>query len=243
MATKKVRTTEDILKEQARQVEAGKNSQALTRAKSNALTADATNPWIEVGNELDKFLGMPLLKFSKEGTFAISDVETLPDGTRCVAHCDAIELGWVKWSDGKPVDRKTGLVADKFIPPAKDELPDRDESTWEIQDDGSRRDPWSFQMSVPLTRLDAGGETYCFATGSKGGLRCLSALTRAYGKRVQSEKRTGLPIVELKADNYKHRQYGKIYFPVFHIVTWTDPVTGQPLTMAEDIGDSLPLFA
>jgi hypothetical protein len=180
---RKKRSTEDVLKEQEARARTDREN-AVAVSSKNTLATDNTNPWIEIGNELDKHLGAPLIRFTKQGEFALSDVDTVPDGTKCIAHCDAIELGWIKWQDGKPVDRKVGLVADKFVPPTKDQLPDRDETQWEVQDDGTRRDPWAFQMSVPLTRLDAGGETYCFATGSKGGLRCLSALTRTFGKRV-----------------------------------------------------------
>jgi hypothetical protein len=94
-------------------------------------------------------------------------------------------------------------------------------------------------MSVPITRLDAGGETYTFTVGSKGGLRCLSALTRAYGKHVADGK-AGSPVVELKADSYKHRQYGKIFFPTLPIVGWTD-AGGRPQTLAEDLNDEVNL--
>jgi hypothetical protein len=93
-------------------------------------------------------------------------------------------------------------------------------------------------MAVPLTRLDAGGETYQFTVGSKGGLRCLSALTRAYGKRV-AEKKSGLPVCELQSDSYKHRTYGKIFFPVMHVVCWTGS-DGKPESLSADLGDAIP---
>jgi hypothetical protein len=237
MATKrKVRTTEEVLKEQKTRAA---RDLTVTPAANTALSTGG-NCWLEIGAELDKYLGAPLLKFSKQGEYAISDIDTIPTGTKCVAHCDLMELGFVKWTDGRPTDRKVGLVADGFVPPRKDDLPDRDESTWEISDTGEKRDPWAFQMSVPVTRLDAGGETYQFTAGSKGGLRCLSALTRAYGKRV-AEKTPGLPIVELQSDSYKHRTYGKIFFPVMHIVGWTG-ADGKPQTLGEDMSDALPDF-
>ena len=238
MASKrKVRSTEEILKEQKAQAE---RERAVVPVASTALSTGCTNSWLEIGAELDKYLGAPLLKFTKQGEFAISDIDTIPDGTRCIAHCDLMEIGWVRWVDGKPTDRKVGLIADGFVPPQRADLPDRDETTWEIQDDGTRRDPWSFQMAAPLTRLDAGGETYQFTVGSKGGLRCLSALTRAYGKRV-AEKKPGLPIVELKSDRYKHPRYGWIHFPVLHVVGWTG-ADGKPESLGTEMDDAIPDF-
>jgi hypothetical protein len=182
-AKRKVRTTEDVLKEQKQQAE---RNLALVKAPLVALM-DVGNPWIEIAAELDKFIGAPLLKFTKQGEFAISDIDNIPDGTRCVAHADEIDLGWVRWADGKPEERRVGRVADKFVPCPRDDLGDTDEQQWEMQDDGTRRDPWQFQMSVPVTRLD-NQETYRFTTGSKGGLACVGRLTRVYGRHGRSIK-------------------------------------------------------
>ena len=66
----------------------------------------------------------------------------------------------------------------------------------------------------------------------------MSRLTRAYGRRVQDEKVPGLPIVELRADHYRHRTYGKIFYPVMHIVGWTG-VDGKPLPVADDLNDEI----
>jgi len=49
----------------------------------------------------------------------------------------------------------------------------------------------------------------------------------------------GLPIVELQSDNYKHPKYGKIFFPLLHVVGWTG-ASGDPLSLADDLNDDLP---
>ena len=235
---RKARTAEDVLKDQQRQADAQRGNTAVVKKAENALTPDESNPWIEISAELDKFLGAPMCKFTKQGEFSISDIDNIPAGTRCIAHADQISLGWQRWEDGKPVERRIGLVADKFVPPQRNELGDTDERQWELQDDGTRRDPWQFQMTLPITRLDAGGETYNFTTGSKGGLACVNRLTRAYGRRLRDEKVPGVPIVELKADHYRHRTYGKIFYPVMNIVGWTG-ADGKPLSMSDDLNDSI----
>jgi hypothetical protein len=71
-------------------------------------------------------------------------------------------------------------------------------------------------------------------------LRCLSALTRAFGKRV-ADKKPGLPVVELQSDSYKHRQFGKIFFTVMHVVGWTG-ADGKPQTLGDEMNDALPDF-
>ena len=235
---RKARTAEDVLKDQQRQADAQRGNTAVVKKAENALIPDDSNPWIEISAELDKFLGAPMCKFTKQGEFSISDIDNIPAGTRCIAHADQISLGWQRWEDGKPVERRIGLVADKFVPPQRNELGDTDERQWELQDDGTRRDPWQFQMTLPITRLDAGGETYNFTTGSKGGLACVNRLTRAYGRRLRDEKVPGVPIVELRPDHYRHRTYGKIFYPVMHIVGWTD-ANGNPISIADELNDGI----
>ena len=234
---KKVRTVEEVRKSQIEQAE---KSTALAKARpASALTVDTLNPWIEVGAELDRFILAPLLKFTKTGEFAVSDVESIPVGVRCIAHADEITLGWIKWVDGRPEEpQRVGRIADRFVPAKRSELDDDDPKQWPLQDDGTRRDPWQFTMACPLTRLDTPGrETFRFTTSSKGGLACISKLVNAFGVRVQ-QKEAGLPIVELKSDFYKHRVYGKIFTPSMIVVGWTDE-GGKPLSIGEDMNDEI----
>jgi hypothetical protein len=42
----------------------------------------------------------------------------------------------------------------------------------------------------------------------------------------------------LRADHYRHRTYGKIFYPVMHIVGWTG-VDGKPLPIADDLNDEI----
>ena len=179
-ATKrKIPTAAEVLARQKADHAAGGIAAPKPPAKGTAVAKPATadlavpdNPWMEVSNVLDQFVGAPRLKFTKDGEFAISDTENVPAGTRCIAHVDALEFGWVKWVDNQPVERRSGSVADRYMPVSRSELGDLDESKWEIQPDGTRRDPWQFQAQLPLTRLDT-QETLEFTTGSKGGLRAI----------------------------------------------------------------------
>jgi hypothetical protein len=238
---RKVRTSEDILKEQEEQAKAACENAVTVRASGTALVADGSNPWIDVSSELDKFVGAPFVRFSKQGEFEISETETIPAGTRCTAHVDEVMFGWRKWLDNKLVETRMGRVADRYVPAQRRDLGDTDESDWEIQDSGDRRDPWQFCASLPLTRQDT-GESYLFSVSSKGGIRCINGLTRTYGSRVRAKgDAAGLPIVELRPDSYKHKQYGKIFFPVLHVVNWTG-VAGEPLSLADDMEDAIPEF-
>jgi hypothetical protein len=238
---RKARTTEEVLKEQEEQAKAARENAVTVRASGTALATDSSNPWIDVSAELDKFVGAPFVRFSKQGEFEISETETIPAGTRCTAHVDEVMFGWRKWLDNKLVETRMGRVADRYVPAQRRDLGDTDEHEWEIQDGGDRRDPWQFCASLPLTRLDT-GESYLFSVSSKGGIRCINGLVRTYGTRVRAKgDAAGSPIVELRPDSYKHKQYGKIFFPVLHVVGWTG-ANGEPLSVADDMEDTIPDF-
>jgi hypothetical protein len=129
-----------------------------------------------------------------------------------------------------------GRTADRFCPPQRSELGDTDRTQWE-RDGDKPKDPWQFQALLPMTRLDT-DETFDFVTSSKGGLSAVNKLVRTYGTRLAQGK-DGLPIVELRAGDYKHRIYGKIFFPAFEIVNYTN-AAGTPATIAEDLNDEIP---
>ena len=234
---RKIPTTAEVLAQQKRDHE-------KPPAKSTAVAKPATtdlavpdNPWMEVSNVLDQFVGAPRLKFTKDGEFAISDTETIPAGTRCIAHVDALEFGWVKWADNQPVERRSGRVADRYKPVPRSELGDLDETQWEIQPDGTRRDPWQFQARLPLTRLDT-DETLDFTTGiERRAARGRSAVAGVRQARRQAAEEPADR--RAAAGHYKHRQYGKIYVPALHIVGWTDD-DGVPLSTAADLNDEIP---
>jgi hypothetical protein len=208
----------------------------MTKNTPNAVVLPA-NPWSRLATELDKYIGAPILKFTKDGQFALSDTDSIQDGTRCVARVDLVQTGWVKWLDGLIEKKVIGAVADGFTPPARDTLDDTDELCWDRDASGKLRDPWQFQMVLPVTRLDT-DETLNFTTGSKGGLNAISKLIRTYGTRI-GRGQGGLPVVELRADFYKHREYGKIYFPKFLITNWTEG-DGAPMSVEQDLNDSVP---
>jgi hypothetical protein len=238
------RTPEEILKQQEADAERDRMERmravqppVVANSRSPVAAQPAANAWVEVSTALDQVLGGPLLKFTKQGEFVTgSDANVMPAGTRCVARVDEVQFGWCKWIGGEKVDQRMGRTADRFCPPQRSELGDTDRAQWEV-DDGKPKDPWQFQTLLPVTRLDT-DETFDFVSGSKGGLAAVNKLVRTYGTRLAQGK-DGLPIVDLRAGDYKHRTYGKIFFPVFAIVNYTS-ATGAPATVAEDLQDAIP---
>ena len=150
------------------------------------------NPWLEVAHEAGNDVGK-MLKFVK-GTWSCGDDE-VAEGTEFVAHIDQLMRGWIKFEDGKVVERIIGKVADGFKPPPREELSDADPKDWREKDaDGNPKDPWTKQWLLPLVSLET-DDVVTFVTGSKGGDAAIADLCRVFGHK----QRDGLlPIVALK---------------------------------------------
>jgi hypothetical protein len=103
-----------------------------------------------------------LLKFSK-GKYFSGDV-AIALNAEMIAHVTQLARGWVKFKGGELVDRKIGKVVDGYVLPQRDELDDHDESMWEKNDRGERRDPWISQSYLPLENPET-GEFTVFVTG------------------------------------------------------------------------------
>lgn len=144
-----------------------------------------------------------LLKFVKDQYFVGDD--EVPMGREFIAHIDQLNHGWVKFSDGKVVEQRVGLVAQGFKPPERAELGDNDVLKWEKDATGKPRDPWVRQFYLALEDRDDGG-VVTFVTGTAGGN---SAIARLCGHFRRNAK-NGLPIIRLTASSYRHKSYGRV---------------------------------
>jgi hypothetical protein len=93
-----------------------------------------------------------LLKFDRFGEWLNGkDAEKMKAGTRLIAHIDHLEVGWLRWEDGRPAERRMGLLAEGFVAPKREELDHLDESQWPTGNDGKKKDPWVFTNLLQLT--------------------------------------------------------------------------------------------
>jgi hypothetical protein len=209
---------------------------------SNEITngpAPLPNPYAEYSNEISNRSGIigQLLRFTKHGEYkAGQDQETVPEGTRMLAHLPSMRRGWVCWKDQQPVQQIMGLVAEGFKPPLREELGDLDEAEWEEQN-GKPKDPW--QKTNHLIMADSDGELFTFTTSSKGGLSAVAELLDAYAKRYRM-KPDEIPVIELLARSYIHKDYGETFAPKLKVVGWTltpESFKDASLAMLEDYSD------
>ena len=171
-----------------------------------------------------------LLRFTKHGQWvAGQDRKEVPVGTRMIAHIPGVKIGWVKWSEGQPVENNLGLLSEGFQPPQRDTLGDLDKSLWGTLGNQAI-DPWQFANFCMMYCPD-NNELYTFTTGSKGGLGALGGLISTFGRHFAA-KPSELPIVQLETKSYNHREFGETFVPVFKLVGWTE--TTEELISATD---------
>jgi hypothetical protein len=170
-----------------------------------------------------------LLKFNKGEWLKGQDAEEVPLGTMLTASMNDLYRGWIKWAGGRPVQQIMGPVAEGFVAPQRNVLGDFDESLWEEDQNGAKRDPWQETTYCVMRTPGLNGlenvdleNFYTFSTTSIGGRKnATSKLALEYSKARISHD--GYPIVKLGRDFYKHKVYGKIWIPLFELVGW-EPV-------------------
>jgi hypothetical protein len=166
-----------------------------------------------------------LIKFIK-GRWLTGDDEIT--GERRIAHIDQLACGYIKFADGKVVDRRIGKVADGFEMPKREELGDTDERNWETDAAGNTRDPWVKQYFLPLSDLETGAVAV-YVTASVGGIGAIGTLCGIFADNTQN----GLPIVRLAVSSYKHKHYGHVEVPDLQVVRASPTITA-------DLGDNIP---
>lgn len=191
----------------------------MTTVSSGALVAGGYDPFAAYGQEAASGSGA-YLKFSKGEWLLGQNDDEVALGRRLVANMSELSIGWIRWKDGKPAERRMGLLAQGHKPETRDALGYTDEAQWDLDEVGKPKDPWNFTNELPLADPET-GEQMTFSASSKGGIGAVGNLCKAYGKEYRL--RDGLvPVIELGRDSYKHPTYGKTYVPVVGIVDWME---------------------
>jgi hypothetical protein len=184
-----------------------------------------------------------LLRFTKFGEYQYGqEAKKLTAGTQFVAQMPLLQVGWLKWLDGKPVDERMGYVAESFVPPRRADLDCQDQATWPAGSDGKARDVWQFHNSLPLVDPD-NGEVFTFSTASRGGIGAIAELCRHYGRH--SRQHPGeLPVIALEVSSYRHKnkEFGEIRVPSFRIVRWEkgEETAASVAQQSDEMSDEVP---
>src|SRR5262245_32911020 len=190
-------------------------------------------------------VGRPMKFDTNEGRYVARDNdEEIDKDVSLIAHCDQTVIGWRRFhGKGEQPSYIVGMWYDGYVPPERDDLPDRHESTWEISElTGRPDDPWKEINWVVLQRIDT-GEFFTFEASARTHISGVGALLRHYRR---SEKRYPgqYPVVRLGLSGWdKGPPVGWVHKPQFIVVGHTakDDAT-VPATLQEDLNDEIPDF-
>lgn len=166
-----------------------------------------------------------LLKYSKGVWTMGPGAEPVPAGFRAVAV--ESKTAWIKWQNGRPAEHIWRTPGKPL--PAVDELPDRDQRLWPVDDDGEPQDPWQLTKYLFLVNPET-AERYTFSPTSWGGRSEINELSEKIAL-MRTARPGALPIVELGTGTYtltKRPQLGAIPKPVFKVVGWVSGHDGMP---------------
>ncbi len=150
---------------------------------------------------------LKLLKNGGYWVYGAKDTE-VEEGSKWAINPMSLQTGYVAWKGGRPVGKKMKSI---FNPPLYTEA--------DLHDVGAKWDEAVAFDLVCISGEDVG--TVCeYSANNYGGKQAFTALLDALMKQSSIDADMIVPIVTMTSDSYEHREYGKIYNPIFEIVEW-----------------------
>ena len=156
-----------------------------------------------------------MLKFTIDGKYKVDKTDNLPDNTTLVAV--DVNTGWVKWQDSKPIEHR--ITQPGHLHPDRDDLPDRDKTTWQPGLNGEPADPWRDTRYLRLIDPRT-GQDYTFVSDTYGGRKAVGDLKSQIGN-VRFAYPGAVPVVQLGSTKMK-TSFGLKPRPEFKVVGWRD---------------------
>lgn len=174
---------------------------------ATALVQSSVNAGAAGGGEL-------YMQFTKFGEWVYGmDKTEVEEGAQWAVNPEAFTHGFIAWDQ----DNTSGGPTGEMMVPATQPMP--------LESDlPAVSGKWGKAIGIVMrcTNGEDKGTQVLFKSNSLGGRKCYAAILQAVVTRIQ-EGNTGIvPLVELKADSYTHKTYGKIFTPEIEVVGWTD---------------------
>lgn len=153
--------------------------------------------------------GTVIIKMDKTGhwVFGAEQTEVEEDATWAINPYSFVH-GFIAWGEGEVLGESMVPVSEPL--PEMGVAPANAKNGWEVQ--------VGLSMKC-LTGEDQGLEGR-YSTTSRGGKRAWQELAVAIAAQVDKDQSKPVPIVRLKSDSYKHKNYGKVITPLFEVVGW-----------------------
>jgi len=182
---------------------------AITFAKSNLPSVQSLSQALrsieaDVGSG-----GVAILKMDKTGHWVFgADQTEVDDNSTWAINPFSFVHGYIAWGDGDVLAEKMVPVAEPM--PEVDPAPPQSKRGWEVQ----------VGMGLKCMSGDDAGMEVRYSVTSVGGKRAVQKLALEIAAQVEKDQSTPVPVVRLKKEHYTHKSYGRIYTPIFEIVSW-----------------------
>ena len=171
--------------------------------------------------------GSIILKMDKTGhwVFGAEQTEVEDDSTWAINPFSFVH-GYIAWGNGEVLGENMTNISNPL--PELEPAPSGAAKGWEKQ----------VGLSIKCMSGEDAGMEARFSATSVGGKKAVQELAVAIAAQVDADSTRPVPVVELRKEHYQHKQYGKIFAPIFNIVGWANmegETTPQPLEdVAED---------
>jgi hypothetical protein len=150
-----------------------------------------------------------ILKMDRTGHWVFGAQQTeVEDKSQWAVNPFSFTHGYIAWGEGEVLAEHVSPVTEPLpqMPPA----PDGAKKGWEMQVGFSLR---------CISGEDAGIDARFSAT-SVGGKRAVQGLGLAIAAQVDADQAKPVAVVVLGKEHYQHKSYGRIFTPVFEVVSW-----------------------
>lgn len=186
---------------------------ALTQATQRVALDSGSNPYLR------------LLK-SGEWVYSADDID-VQEGSLWAVNPSTLSEGFAAWGNGD-------LKGEEMAPMTGDPI-----TMSSLPDVGAQ---WKKQIGFLLRCMngDDEGTQVLYKTTSRGGLKAANKLIAEIVEQIEADPANIVPVITLEMDSYKHKEYGKIYTPIFEVKdfmnfeTVQEPVKDEALPDTED---------
>jgi hypothetical protein len=166
-----------------------------------------------------------ILKMDKTGhwVFGADQTEVEDDSTWAV-NPFSFTKGFIAWGDGDVLGEKMVPITQPL--PELEPAPAGSKRGWELQ----------VGMSLQCMNGEDKGMEARFSTTSVGGKRAVQVLAMAIATEMVKDNPKPVPLIRLKKEHYTHKSYGRIFTPVFEVLSWVSfdgPAAAEPEAEAE----------
>jgi hypothetical protein len=154
--------------------------------------------------------GENFLKLDKrDGEWRYGASETdVQVGSHWAINPASLKMGYMCWGKGEVLGKQLRSILTS-APVQRGDLPDM----------GA---PWMETVAFQLKCCDGedAGTTVEYEQTSYGSKKAFNDLLTAFQAQITVDQVNIVPVVQMKSDSYEHKQYGRIFNPIFEIHRW-----------------------